>query len=49
MAEGHGVTVMSLLPMNPMSLAHEGQRLTPFRVSLNLCTEGHATTESGAG
>jgi hypothetical protein len=33
---------MSLLPMNPMSLAHEGQRLTPFRVSLNLCTEGQA-------
>jgi len=42
MAEGHGVTAMSLLPMNPMSLAHEGQRLTPFRVSLNLCTEGQA-------
>jgi hypothetical protein len=42
MAEGHGVTVMSLLPMNPMSLAHEGQRLTPFRVSLSLCTEGQA-------
>lgn len=40
MAEGHGVTAVSLMPMNPMSLAHEGQRLTPFRVSLNLCTEG---------
>jgi hypothetical protein len=31
---------MSLLPMNPMSLTHKGQRLTPFRVSLNLCAEG---------
>ena len=40
---------MSLLPMIPMSLAHEAHRLTPFRVSLSLCAEGSRLPVKGKG
>ena len=43
MAEAQGVKAVSLLPMNPVSLSHEAQGLTPFRVSLSLCAEGQGT------